>query len=59
MSARYFQTDDPFPPARGLYIDPATRRAAIVLWPDIEPRRVGAALAKLERSRKRSPSAPG
>ena len=35
--------------AASLYLDPPTKRAAIVLWPGVDPRWVAALLTKLER----------
>jgi hypothetical protein len=35
--------------AASLYLDTQTRRAAIVLWPGVDPRWVAAFLTKLER----------
>jgi hypothetical protein len=39
--------------AASLYLDPTTKRAAIVLWPGVDPRWVVALLNKLDRQRTR------
>jgi hypothetical protein len=39
--------------ATALYIDPPTKRAAIVLWPGVDPRWVSALLTKLQRQYRR------
>jgi len=38
--------------AASLYVDPPTKRAAILLWPGVDPRWVTALLAKLVKGRK-------
>jgi len=45
--------------AAELFVDPVTKRAAIVLWPGVDPRFVTALLTKLERPRERSPPGRG
>ena len=43
--------------AAELYVDPATKRAAVVLWPGVDPRWVTALFARMDsRSSSKEPS---